>query len=458
MSDAEKFFRICEAAFDLSAFSTEVASELFSPGGHARDPSMREGARGVVEAVVGGYSLLSTTSGSIPDATCIQWGRLRAAAFALIEACANPGLTSLAAEAVAAVNQAECEAIVAQCNAGRESNSSIFQDSVVGDDVLSAGAFVVVVRQVLDKVLAAARAREYTEEHLRDDSLGCVQALSGSMSSVFAALASRSPEAEAHVDPRPTLAEAWYLSVKSLASLFKASAQTMLNSETTKVLMVESFVLSLRLLLSRGVEEGGRKSMYTAGMSLDGPQTFAILDFMELLLSFGPEILELTPQYLQREITIDAPQLSQAGASSFPPTLVGGAIIAAALFRGSSGVLPPWAVEGYPSLFSSFFIACGRNTDFFCQVLSLACDLQLAGADSFGELQPGHKLAGRFIHNLSLPARNTFLSQSREVCSKDNETSWRRFKVIVKQACGGKKKASGFNQKPAVTTWECDRV
>mmetsp|Transcript_63194 Transcript_63194/g.186778 ORF Transcript_63194/g.186778 Transcript_63194/m.186778 type:complete len:376 (-) Transcript_63194:150-1277(-) len=372
--------------------------------------------------------------------------------------CANPGLNPLLAEAISALNQAECKAIILQCNAGRESSSSIFHDSIVGEDVLPAGGFVVVVSKVLDSVLAAAKAGRLTEQQLSDESHSCIQALGSSMNSVFSAMATPSPEAVAHIDPRPTLAEAWYLAMKSLASLFSAAPQAMYNSEATKQLAVESFVLFIRFLLSREIEEGGRKSVHAAGMSLDGPQTLSMLDFMDLMLSFGPKILELTPLYLQKDIAVDSPQIRQVNATPLPPALIGGAIIASALFRGSSGVLPPWAVEGYPRLFSSFFVACGKSPDFFCQVLCLACDLHLANSQAFGGLHPGQKLAGRYFDNLSLVARESFISQSREICNRDNEPSWRRFKVAVKQACGGKKKASGFNQKPAVTVWECDRV
>jgi hypothetical protein len=40
------------------------------------------------------------------------------------------------------------------------------------------------------------------------------------------------------------------------------------------------------------------------------------------------------------------------------------------------------------------------------------------------------------------------------LAKEDSIASWKRLKVIIKQACGGKKKDTDFNQRPALTRWD----
>ena len=48
--------------------------------------------------------------------------------------------------------------------------------------------------------------------------------------------------------------------------------------------------------------------------------------------------------------------------------------------------------------------------------------------------------------------------KAREVAVRNNVHGRKIFRVAVKVACRGKKKAAGYNLKPAMTCWECDLI
>lgn len=154
---AEVLYRVCEAVFDLSSFPTNMISSLFSADEHESTPELRMAVEYMVELVVSGYQLASTP-GDGPGDVCLQWGRLRASFFTLLQACRNPGLPPLALEAATAINNAECSAITTQLNFGAASSSIIFHDDVVGDDAvgddaLPAGAFLQIINETLEAIM-----------------------------------------------------------------------------------------------------------------------------------------------------------------------------------------------------------------------------------------------------------------------------------------------------------------
>ena len=68
-------------------------------------------------------------------------------------------------------------------------------------------------------------------------------------------------------------------------------------------------------------------------------------------------------------------------------------------------------------------------------------------------------LSGKFFERMSDAAKTNFLDQARALSEEDTTASWRRLKTLIKQACGGKKKDTDFNQKPALTRWDTlDRI
>ena len=199
-------------------------------------------------------------------------------------------------------------------------------------------------------------------------------------------------------------------------------------------------------------------------MSLDGPQTLAMTEFMVDALS--PSTLAATARSFATHFQLEnTTQNENLGAS----------IISAGLLRAASGALPPWAVELTPAIFKSLFAALGNNCDVFIEIVSVSTKLE-----SSGEV-----LAGRYFGTVSSAHIESFLSKTREACKKgkniayplasgsfdtsfvrtpDNYVSsfqsgeWNKMKSIIKTACGGKKKVSGFKLKAQFTCWDCERL
>jgi len=184
------------------------------------------------------------------------------------------------------------------------------------------------------------------------------------------------------------------------------------------------------------------KGIVDIGMSLDGPHMLALMDFLESSFALGPIMLQTIASHLEKTF----------GISGIP-------IIGAALFRGGSGGLPPWAVECIPNVFSALFGAFGKDPNNFGKMLVDSMEITLhVNAARFGGVLPGSLFAGPLFKKLSEKTKQEFVQKSLELCAKDTGDAWRRFKVILKQLCGGKKKDSGFNLKPSYTNWECDRI
>ena len=69
-----------------------------------------------------------------------------------------PRFTQLAIYAIKALNCAECEAVVSHSLRKEQPFvSSIFHDLVVSDEVVPAGAFLVVIRDAIDKTMVKAK-------------------------------------------------------------------------------------------------------------------------------------------------------------------------------------------------------------------------------------------------------------------------------------------------------------
>jgi len=181
------------------------------------------------------------------------------------------------------------------------------------------------------------------------------------------------------------------------------------------------------------------------GMSSDGPQTLAISDFIAEAMLLGPSILAGSISALSAHIQLNC-------GNEVPAEVLGAAAISASILRAISGATPPWVVEDTPVLFKSMYVALGSNPDLFIQTLGVSTKLETMTA--VGGLRAGEKLSGRYL-DASDSHINSFLSKASETVAKND---WKKMKVVLKSATGGKKKESGFNLKPHYCNWECERV
>jgi len=365
-------------------------------------------------------------------------------------------LPALSILSIIALNQAECKATSLQCSAGPLSQSPIFNEEIICEDIVAAGAFIVVVRDTLDNIHQELEKNSLSPEQADSAISSCISALIGSKDSVFSVLSSDGlePQHGCHIDPRPTISEAWFLAMISLLSVYKQAHAPIVNK--SKELIYETLALCVHILLIKRLdkEESITNREDVMGMSLDGPQSLAMIDFIQMALGTGPDALISIFERYKSQAIFDSPNFGQT--INFNPGMIGGGIITAALFRGCSGALPPWVIESLPTLFAALFTCCG-DTGTFCSVIGTGADLRLKDAD-FARVRAGKKIAGYYFDKMGEEGVSDFLTKVRAICSKNDNSKWRDFKVLLKAVCGGKKKASTFNLKPQPTNWECIRV
>lgn len=213
-------------------------------------------------------------------------------------------------------------------------------------------------------------------------------------------------------------------------------------------LISDSCCGAVTLILYPLLQKDASKQVHNKkGMDMDGPQTLAVMEFFENIFLMESGALHIVTHQLQ--LRFQAKLDNQNSDASF----LGIATLVAILFRAASGSLPPWTIEGFPSTFAALYKGCGRSTDVFVKVVGAAMKIKLSSGPYAGSV-----LAGRFFETMKEVNQHNFLRNAAEIASKDTDDGWRRFKTLLKQAAGGKKKASGFSQKPSPSSWDCDRL
>ena len=376
----------------------------------------------------------------------------------------NPDLLPAAAGMVQALVQTECECILQQCRNGPSSTSALFHDDAVSVETVPAGIFVRVIGEV---VHGAGRVDGASLDH-------CLQTLSAIKDFVLPSilLSCSEPTSHAFEDPRPCVLEAWLLTLLDVMDAIPSNAQP---NDTLVSLLNDTMVAVTFLLLYKGIGKSLEERSRYPGMSLDGPQSLALTDFVARFLDLGPDALSSVAVTLVQMIPVEFSSSSTAPpspSSSFHDNrLLGCSILAAALLRAAQGGLPPWAVESIPEVYRSLYHASGSDPFWFGHILDVASTISFSSSSSssssslgtsLSPLAPGwpagERLAGRFFAHLSDASRQGFVQQAMELCAKDDATHWRRFKVLVKQMCGGKKRETDYKQKPAATKWEFERI
>lgn len=276
--------------------------------------------------------------------------------------------------------------------------------------MVHAGLYIILIRDCLDRI---AKNKDQIEETGVHECWKCLSVLQYCAPSVTQLLVHSSPEANSHVDPRPTIAEAWYLTLGSLVSICRnhEMVAACLIGDGVEKLFGESLsvVMALVLLKDLGTKKDPARPIQI-GLSLDGPHTLAMQSFVSESVLLGPSILAETS-------IMSIIQLDQS--TSFVGTACVPAILVAALLRSISGALPPWTVEEAPALFRSIYVATGSDVDGFVRILRAST--MLSASASFGGVRPGELLAGKYL-DASGSHIESFLSQTKEVCNKGNIT------------------------------------
>jgi hypothetical protein len=114
---------------------------------------------------------------------------------------------------ISALVYAETKAAIDQCEQSRSSGSNIFNDHVVGEEVLHAGVYLMVVRESLTRISLGLHS---DMQKAISECRHCISTLTNSAANVTKLLLSVSSEATSHTDPRPAVAESWFQAMSSL--------------------------------------------------------------------------------------------------------------------------------------------------------------------------------------------------------------------------------------------------
>lgn len=445
---AEILSKICECAFDIAAFSPHVIHSFFNV---SNSVTLRTICLHVLHQA-GNFGFLLSDDASTECGTIFEWNRLRAALFTLLKMAGDPDLPDSIVEILISFITKECEAATIQCSAGPTSSSKIFHEDVISEESIPPGLFIRVVTETLDK----AFLMQIPIFQMRN----ALQVLYKTRHSIIRTLLSPCPmpiQKGSFHDPRPVIAETWFLCMDRIATITTNQGaiddHEAIGSEIASVrkqLLVETFVSAISLLLHTSLGKTQEERGNDPGMSLDGPQGLVIMDFLVNFFSLGMSMIQVGARELISLVPVNIENnADEAGIG----------IIGAALFRGSQGGLPPWAVESVPSVYSSLFKALGKNVDNFGHMFEISMNIRLLHNKSFGSVEGGSLLSGRFFEKMNGKAKLSFINQAKEHAKNNTTASWRRLKTLIKQACGGKKKDTDFKQRPALTSWcSLDRV
>ncbi len=444
----EVLSKICESAFDIASFSPNIKRSLFD----VSDSGSLQAACFHVLHQVGNFGFVSAADSRIELTTILEWNRVRAALFSLFKSAGNPDLPDSVVGILISLVTSECEAAASQCSTGPLSTSRIFHEDVISDESIPPALFIRVLVETLD----TGFAMKISMIEMRN----VLQVLYTVRQSVIRALLSVCPipiQKGSFYDPRPVITETWFLCMNRMAAVLAAqgvpTGQEAIGAEVTaasKQLLVETFVAAISLLLYPSLEKTQSKRANDPGMSLDGPQGLVMMDFFVTFFDMGVSMIQEGARELASVIPVNITN---------DPDTAGMAIIGAALFRGSQGGLPPWAVETVPSVYSSLFKALDKNVDSFGRMFEISMTIRLADNRLFGSVEGGSLLSGRFFEKMTDKAKVSFVEQAKDQARSDTTASWRRLKTLIKQACGGKKKDTDFKQRPALTSWDTlDRV
>ncbi|EJK58179.1 hypothetical protein THAOC_21717 [Thalassiosira oceanica] len=417
---AERLYNFTESSYDLAYFSPELLSNALS--------TVPEALEAVTMTVIEGYSRPFSD-----EQATIQWARLRGAAYTMLRTLVTGDMSDIAARAIGALIKAECQVATAHFDVSpSDSSFTIFCDAVVGEDTVNAGVYIMLIKAHLDEI--AKRKGDFQGANK------CISLLQDVARDVLQLITLPSPEASNSVDPRPTTMEAWFLSMTSLLALSNTRLG-MTSAGAVEEIVATSCTAAMSVIFMKDI----RSLNEEPGLSLDGAQTSSIILFMTVGM---PSILAS----LSKGGATPLLQVSCEGQSTQYDGSIAVGVFVACLLRGVSGALPPWCVEDTPELFKAIYFAMGKDSDGFIHILNLA--VHLTAASPTGCIQVGDRIGGKYV-DCSPSHLNQFISKARDVCVKND---WKRFKVILKTLCGGKKKDSGFSLKPQLTNFDCDRL
>ena len=426
---------ICEGLRDLCALSTPFLVTLleFKTDGETAMQHSMETAQSACLHVYQEYEQGRHCSQDL----CIQWNRLRAALSEFVLSSTSFDIAPVLADMVMELASKECSAIEMQCATGCPYGSWLFSDDVVSPEAVPAGLLV--------HIISTPTVAKLQQGLPGFRNLFC--RLSSTILTTISSPCMSVPDGVIE-DPRCTLAEAWFLAATNMTAC-AASDTAIMES------LVDCFCACLLLVLGSPIRSSD-KDMVKRCMSMDGPHTLAFMEFLIAFCRLGPSSLLRGAQKLSLQLRL----LDESESTTATPIdVLSMSIVGSAVFRMAQGGLPPWALEFAPDLFSALYDGVGCDPGLFARFLRVGMDMRSSATSACHIcVRCGSLLSGPFFDKMSDESKDKLISDILECSHLNTKGSWRRVKVLVKQACGGKKKDTEYRQKPSPTRWDFERI
>ena len=265
--------------------------------------------------------------------------------YALIKKSAKytKDISEKAAKIIIACVISECEAIQEQCMNGPTSTSIIFTGDVVSPESIPAGLMVMALADII-----ALTSSTILQNHNTFPFLSCLRTLTAIKDPVLSTLLSTCQDPQCHsgafIDPRPTVAEAWFQAMIALATYMLTNQSLTRTNEPSdaEILLMDTFLVAISLLFYSSLGKTTIERAKDPGMSLDGPHGLAIMNFFISYFRLQPHMLRWAGERLRAIVPVN---LASFGYTDTDSKFVGIAIVGAALFRSCQGALPPWAID-----------------------------------------------------------------------------------------------------------------
>jgi len=102
-------------------------------------------------------------------------------------------------------------------------------------------------------------------------------------------------------------------------------------------------------------------------VTMDYAHTLVIVEFLKLSVAYLPSIFDDVGSNVQQNVGVRLDSCSDGLIKC--NWYVGAVVFTAVILLGSSGALPPWAIEYMPEIFQSMFLACASDGDRFLSII-----------------------------------------------------------------------------------------
>lgn len=265
-----------------------------------------------------------------------------------------------ACEVIIALNIAESHAI--------EADAPIFVQGIICEESLPAGAFIQIVGIAVDNLSLRYRESQINAKELHINYQLIINTLEKSKCILESLVKEKIPnDSDNSVDTRVNISEAWFSTMNSLLRISFMDDDTKAifkTCKTSRKLVSDSVFAVIVMILNH---DQGMKCDEKVFVTMDYAHTLVIVEFLKLSVAYLPSIFEDVGSNVQQNVGVRLDSCSDGLIKC--NWYVGAVVFTAVILLGSSGALPPWAIEYMPEIFQSMFLACASDGDRFLSII-----------------------------------------------------------------------------------------